>query len=201
MLSYGILADAWWWWLWFCCCILSTRTLLSSDIIKYSIRNRKIKRRINTELTDRDEDLVRWQTDRKKSSLCMCIMKPLNDLSLTRNNTCRPEMYGRLRTNYFPELFTGLGLFNNCSPKWKWIIVLLYTKLVNSQRQKHEFHRSKLGWKGDYSRARPLCFANQWNHRISRAWVANRSARKWVFIGLPSIFPLVYTNKYCLYLS
>ena len=21
---------------------------------------------------------------------------------------------------------------------------------------------SKLGWKGDYSRARPLCFANQW---------------------------------------
>ena len=39
------------------------------------------------------------------------------------------------------------------------IIVLVYTKLGNSQRKKKKnVIWSKLGWKGDYSRARPLCF-------------------------------------------
>ena len=43
-------------------------------------------------------------------------------------------------------------------------------------------------WKVNFSRARPLCFTNQW---ISRAWVANQSARKLIFTGL------VYTNHKC----
>ena len=61
------------------------------------------------------------------------------------------------------------------------VIVLVYTKSVNNQRQKMNFIWSNLGWKGDYSRARPLCFANQW---ISWAWVTNQSVRKTVFCGM-----------------
>ena len=48
------------------------------------------------------------------------------------------------------------------SPTLRWIIVLVYAKPVNSKRRKKEFYRSKLRWKDDCSRARPLCFANQW---------------------------------------
>ena len=47
---------------------------------------------------------------------------------------------------------------------------------------------SKLGWKGDYSRARPLCFANQWIVQDIPSLRANQSARKTLFTGL------VYTN-------
>ena len=39
--------------------------------------------------------------------------------------------------------------------------MLVYTKRVNSQQQQ-KLICSKPGWKGDYSRARPLCFTNQW---------------------------------------
>ena len=42
----------------------------------------------------------------------------------------------------------------------KWIIVLVYTKPVNSPCQKKNIIWSKLGCKGDYSRA-SICFANQ----------------------------------------
>ena len=53
------------------------------------------------------------------------------------------------------------------SPTLRWLIVLLYTKPGNSQRLKKIF--------GQNSRARPLCFANQW---ISRVWVANQKTKK-----------------------
>ena len=55
------------------------------------------------------------------------------------------------------------------------VVVLVYTKPVNNQRQKMNFIWSNLGWKGGYSRARPLSFGNQW---ISWAWVTNQSVRK-----------------------
>ena len=51
-------------------------------------------------------------------------------------------------------IFWARNLFNNYSPTLRWIIVLVYSKPVKRQRQK---------WilSGHYSRARPLCFANQ----------------------------------------
>ena len=43
----------------------------------------------------------------------------------------------------------------------RYIIILVYTKPVNSQRQKMNFMCSKLGWKVIIL-ARPLCFVNRW---------------------------------------
>ena len=74
------------------------------------------------------------------------------------------------------------------SPTLRWIIVLVYTKPVNSKRYKMNVIWSKLGWKSDYSR--PLCFTNQWIFQwIFWAWVANQSARKLILSAL------VYTNE------
>ena len=53
-------------------------------------------------------------------------------------------------------------ILNNYSSKWRWITVSVYTKPVNSQRQKINFICSKFDWKGGDSSARSLCFANQW---------------------------------------
>ena len=50
------------------------------------------------------------------------------------------------------------------SPPLKWIIVLVYSKPVNSQRQNMNFIWSKLGW----GLIKPV--------DISRAWVTNQSA-------------------------
>ena len=86
----------------------------------------------------------------------------------------------------------GQAILNNYSPKWRWvavdihrysptprwIIVLVYTKPVNSQWQKNEFYRSKLGWKGDYSHTCPLCFLQTSGyHRTFQTWVANQSVK------------------------
>ena len=72
------------------------------------------------------------------------------------------------------------------------IIVLVYTKLVNSQRQeKNEFYLVKTRLERWLLMCMSIVFCKPvdipW---ISRAWVANQSMQKWIFTGL------IYTNNY-----
>ena len=50
---------------------------------------------------------------------------------------------------------------------------------------------SKLDWKGDYSRARPLCFGNQWIVQGIPSLSSQSERAKMDITGL------VFTNKLC----
>ena len=76
-------------------------------------------------------------------------------------------------------IFWARNLFNNYSPTLRWIIVLVYSKPVKSQWQKMNVIWSLL------ARARVHCVLQTSNIQwVSRAWVANQSATKWIFTGL-----------------
>ena len=67
----------------------------------------------------------------------------------------------RVYSGIFAEPLNGSVNTQHYSPSLWVTIVLVYTKPVNSQRQKMNFIWSKLDWKV-VTRGRPLCFANQW---------------------------------------
>ena len=105
---------------------------------------------------------------------------------------------------------------NNCySLIWKWIALDIYQaskrrgkylplftdtevnncfSIIPNQwiaSNKNKFYQSKLNWKGDYSHTHHFdLLPKSRYHGISRAWVANQSAWKWIFTGL-----LVSTNN------
>ena len=78
-----------------------------------------------------------------------------------------------------------LTIIHRYSATLRWIIVLAYTKLVNSQRQKKKlkFIWSKLGWKADYSRLHFILQTSRYLVDISRTWVANQSALVWYILN------------------
>ena len=87
------------------------------------------------------------------------------------------------------EAMDGFGvqltIIHRYSATLRWIIVLVYTKLVNSQRQKKKlkFIWSKLGWKADYSRLHFILQTSRYLVDISRTWVANQSALVWYILN------------------
>ena len=75
-------------------------------------------------------------------------------------------------------------IFKNYSPTLRWIIVLVYTKL----KIQMNVIWSKLSWKCDYLRVRPLWFANQWIVQNISSLSSQSGHAKTLFTSL------VYTN-------
>ena len=61
-------------------------------------------------------------------------------------------------------------IVSNYSPKWRWVVVLLYTRPVNNQKTQH----NKTKQKRNFILSSPFCFANQWivnNFPTTLSWM------------------------------